>query len=90
MHPGTGRVCVPIDTRRVEEFDPLGVPTVTQLLTEIDEWEGEDSEKKLQDWEKTSLKPYVDYFRRFIAGLMEEEKPALKREREDGADAMEF
>ncbi|KAH7356291.1 hypothetical protein BKA66DRAFT_248054 [Pyrenochaeta sp. MPI-SDFR-AT-0127] len=90
VHPGTGRVCVPIDTRRVEDFDPLGVPTVTQLLTEIDEWEGEEGEKKTQDWEKTSLKPYVDYFRRFIAGLLEEERPVLKREREDGADAMEF
>jgi DNA primase small subunit len=74
----------------VEEFDPLNVPTVTQLLQEIDEWEGEDSEKKMQDWEKTSLKPYVDYFRKFVAGLMEEEKPALKRERQEGTDAMEF
>lgn len=90
IHPGTGRVCVPIDTKKVEDFDPLGVPTVTQLLQEIDDWEGEEGEKKLQDWEKTSLKPYVDYFRKFVAGLMEEEKPALKRERQEGADAMEF
>jgi len=30
VHPGTGRVCVPIDTREgvLESFDPLGVPTV--------------------------------------------------------------
>jgi DNA primase small subunit len=67
IHPGTGRVCVPIDPRKVEEFDPLGVPTVTQLLTEIDEWEGDDA-KKVQDWEKTSLKPYIEYFKRFVAG----------------------
>jgi DNA primase small subunit len=90
VHPGTGRVCVPIDTRKVEEFDPLGVPTVTQLLAEIDEWEGEDAEKKVQDWEKTSLRPYVEYFKRFVAGLIEEDKPAVKREREEGGDAMEF
>lgn len=90
VHPGTGRVCVPIDTRRVEDFDPLIVPTVTQLLAEIDEWDGEKGEKKIQDWEKTSLKPYVDYFRRFIAGLLDEQKPILKREREDGSDAMNF
>ena len=90
IHPGTGRVCVPIDTRKVEEFDPLSVPTVTQLLQEIDEWKGEEGDKKIQDWEKTSLKPYVDYFRKFVAGLMDEEKPALKRERQEGADAMEF
>ncbi|ORY07553.1 DNA primase small subunit [Clohesyomyces aquaticus] len=93
VHPGTGRVCVPIDTRKVEEFDPLGVPTVTQLLTEIDEWEGEegkDGGKKLQDWEKTNLKPYVEFFRTFVAGLLKEEKGGVKREREDGGDAMEF
>ncbi|KAF3035668.1 hypothetical protein E8E12_003835 [Didymella heteroderae] len=90
IHPGTGRVCVPIDTRKVEEFDPLSVPTVTQLLQEIDEWKGEEGDKKIQDWEKTSLKPYVDYFRKFVAGLMDEEKPALKRERQEGADVMEF
>ena len=74
----------------MEEFDPLSVPTVTQLLQEIDDWSGEETDKKMQDWEKTSLKPYVDYFRRFVAGLVDEEKPALKREREEGADAMEF
>jgi DNA primase small subunit len=81
---------LPIDTRKVEEFDPLGVPAVTQLLAEIDEWEGEDADKKVQDWEKTSLKPYVEYFKRFVAGLMEEDRPAVKREREEGGDAMEF
>ncbi|KAF2661740.1 prim-pol domain-containing protein [Lophiostoma macrostomum CBS 122681] len=89
VHPGTGRVCVPIDTRRVEEFDPLGVPTVTQLLQEIDEWRGEEGEKKVPDWDKTSLKPYVDFFRGFVASLLRDEKGAVKREREDG-DAMEF
>lgn len=40
VHPGTGRVCVPIDTRRLDEFDPLGVPTVQGLLAEIDSWTG--------------------------------------------------
>jgi DNA primase small subunit len=90
IHPGTGRVCVPIDTRKVEEFDPLEVPTVTQLLTEIDEWEGDESDKKVADWEKTSLKPYVDFFRLFIAGLLKEGKETgVKRERED-VDPMEF
>ncbi|EMD85791.1 hypothetical protein COCHEDRAFT_1207759 [Bipolaris maydis C5] len=90
VHPGTGRVCVPIDTRKVEDFDPLSVPTVTQLLQEIDDWAGDETDKKVQDWEKTSLKPYVDFFKRFVAGLLEEEKPVLKREREEAADAMEF
>ena len=95
VHPGTGRVCVPIDTGRLESFDPLGVPTVTQLLGEIDAWdvdviksEIDGDAKNLQEYEKTSLKPYVDYFRTFAAGLLRSEKP-VKRERDDG-DAMEF
>ncbi|KAL7619582.1 p48 polypeptide of DNA primase [Parahypoxylon ruwenzoriense] len=93
VHPGTGRVCVPIDTRRLEEFDPLGVPTVQGLLEEIDSkaaGEGEEKGKNLQDWERTSLKPYVEYFRSFVLALMKDERdPKVKRER-DESDAMEF
>ena len=37
VHPKTGRVCVPVDPSRIEEFDPAKVPTVGQLLKEIDE-----------------------------------------------------
>lgn len=95
IHPGTGRVCVPIDLRRLEKFDPLGVPTVTELLGEIDTWdsagkkpERDDESKTLQDYEKTSLKPYIDYFRAHVAGILREEK-GIKREREEG-DPMEF
>lgn len=35
VHPKTGRVCVPVDPTRVEEFDPETVPTVGQLLSEL-------------------------------------------------------
>lgn len=96
VHPGTGRVCVPIDTKRLEDFDPLAVPTVQNLLAEIDAWKGgdEDAEgggsqqKSVQDWEKTSLKPYVEQFRSFVIGLMKDERDVkVKRERED---SMEF
>jgi DNA primase small subunit len=36
VHPKTGRICVPVDPERVGEFDPEGVPTVGQLLRELD------------------------------------------------------
>lgn len=95
VHPGTGRVCVPIDTKRLEKFDPLGVPTVTELLAEIDDWDGvntkseeEGESKKLQDYEKTSLNPYVEFFKSYVSTLLRAEK-GVKREREDG-DPMEF
>ncbi|KAL8840228.1 MAG: hypothetical protein Q9170_001435 [Blastenia crenularia] len=95
VHPGTGRVCVPIDSRRLEKFDPLGVPTVTELLGEIDIWDQENKQqepdedvKKLQDYEKTSLKPFMDYFRAHVGSLLKTEN-GVKRERDDG-DPMEF
>lgn len=93
VHPGTGRVCVPINPKNLEDFDPLGVPTVTGLLGEIDEWSAPDGEgKNVQDWEKTSLKPYIEHFRSFVAGLVKDENGIkVKRERdENGTDAMEF
>ncbi|TWU78154.1 hypothetical protein ED733_007567 [Metarhizium rileyi] len=96
VHPGTGRVCVPIDPRELEDFDPLTVPTVQQLLGEIDTWKGDDSAasqedkgKGISDWEKTSLKPYVDHFRSFVNGIMKDERDVrVKRERDE--DSMEF
>lgn len=93
VHPGTGRVCVPIDPRRVEEFDPLNVPTVTQLLSEIDDWKGGETKedgKKIQDWEKTELKGYVDFFRGFVAGLLKDERGGVKRERDEDGEPMEY
>lgn len=93
VHPGTGRVCVPINTRNLEELDPLGVPTVQGLLSEIDAWKGDEEEsgaKGISDWEKTSLKPYIDQFRLFVNGLIKDERGAgVKRERDED-DSMEF
>ncbi|RPA84416.1 prim-pol domain-containing protein [Ascobolus immersus RN42] len=89
VHPGTGRVCVPIETERAEEFDPLAVPRVSELLKEIDEYEGVEAREGevVQDWEKTGLRPYVEYFRRFVNGLMKDE---MKGKREREGDSMEF
>ncbi|PHH81577.1 hypothetical protein CDD83_3541 [Cordyceps sp. RAO-2017] len=98
VHPGTGRVCVPIDAARPDDFDPLAVPTVQGLLAEIDAWQADaagdeaDADAKKggpADWEKTSLRPYVDYFRAFVAALMRDEREVrVKRERDE--DSMEF
>lgn len=110
VHPSTGRVCVPITANasesgnsEVDGFDPLGVPTVTELLGELDAWNGGDrgtdgfveegrTMRRLQDYEKTRLKSYVDCFERFVKGVVrEEQQTGVKREREDdGPDAMEF
>ncbi|KAK6842924.1 DNA primase small subunit [Apiospora arundinis] len=102
IHPGTGRVCVPIDPRRLEDFDPLarrggGGDTVAvkeegaEIKKEDEKDGGAPATKRtnIQDWEKTSLKPYVEYFRSFVLTLMKDERDAkVKRERE--ADGMDF
>ncbi|KAK5107677.1 hypothetical protein LTR62_000912 [Meristemomyces frigidus] len=100
VHPGTGRVCVPIDVRDLESFDPLTVPTVTELLKEIDEWDEshkgsvrEEERVKVQDWQKTRLKGYVEYFRGYVATLLKEESRGKRGREEDvgvGAEEMEF
>ena len=36
VHPKTGRICVPVDPEKIDEFDPDLVPTVGQLLRELD------------------------------------------------------
>ncbi|KAK5131167.1 hypothetical protein LTR08_001253 [Meristemomyces frigidus] len=94
VHPGTGRVCVPIDVRDLDNFDPFAVPTVTQLLREIDEWDlehagmAEEERAKVQDWQRTGLKPYVEFFRGYVAGLLKAEAAGGKRGRE--GEGMEF
>ena len=82
VHPGTGKVCVPIDTSKLDEFDPDDVPTVTQLLREIDQWknpvkkeeDGDNSTPRVSDIDKTSLKPYHDLFSRFVQRLLNAER----------------
>ncbi|KAG6852322.1 hypothetical protein H0H87_010298, partial [Tephrocybe sp. NHM501043] len=73
IHPKTGRVCVPVDPTHIDDFDPETVPTVGQLLQELDavgRSEGEPEEHH-SDWEKTSLKPYVDIMDKHVLRLME-------------------
>ncbi|GAM85545.1 hypothetical protein ANO11243_035520 [Dothideomycetidae sp. 11243] len=89
VHPGTGRVCVPIDPAKPEEFDPFSVPTVQTLLEEIDQWsqENTDPEGRVHDWQKTSLKPYVERFKAFVDVLVKDETADRKRSREDEGGA---
>jgi len=78
IHPKTGRVCVPVDPDRIDEFDPEKVPTVGQLLRELDAAVSSEGEHH-SDWEKTSLKPYVELLERHAMGLMDEVR-RIKRE----------
>ena len=39
VHPKTGRVCVPIEVSNFASFDPFQVPTLGQLMKELDDFE---------------------------------------------------
>ncbi|KAH9485246.1 DNA primase small subunit [Psilocybe cubensis] len=76
IHPSTGRVCVPLDLDMIEKFDPKEVPTVQQLLEELDNLskvqDPSAPREHHSDWEKTSLKPYIDILDRHAQSLVGE------------------
>lgn len=84
IHPATGRVCVPLDAREIAAFDPeRDCPTVAQLLRELNDWERRkanqpDAESVKADWEKTSLKKYVQLLDRHCAAIYKETAAAKR------------
>src|SRR5579862_2548721 len=86
----SGRICVPIDSSNPAAFDPFAVPTVTDLLNEIDSWQNPSDEPqtgRISDWEKTSLKPYIRYFKQHVDLVMSEER-VKKRLRDEEIGGM--
>jgi DNA primase small subunit len=63
---------------------------VTSLLGEIDSWEktGDASPNdRISDWEKTSLKGYLRYFKEHVDRIMVDER-AVKKGREEELGGM--
>lgn len=58
IHPKTGRVCVPVDPSRIDDFRPERVPTVGQLLRELDEIATTDQAEAA---EHHSGRPFVSF-----------------------------
>jgi DNA primase small subunit len=88
VHPGTGRVCIPIDPDRAHEFDPEAVPHVGELLVELDNAPAADSGGKIpEDYERTSLKPYVEMLERHAKAIMADVRGARRPVKEE---TMEF
>ncbi|KAG8972946.1 hypothetical protein FRB90_010070 [Tulasnella sp. 427] len=78
IHPATGRICVPVDPSKINEFDPMTVPTVGELLEELGlaqaGGESQTDAAPGSEWEKTKLKPYVEMLERHTAGVMADAK----------------
>uniref|UniRef100_A0A2D4MKZ1 DNA primase AEP n=1 Tax=Micrurus spixii TaxID=129469 RepID=A0A2D4MKZ1_9SAUR len=93
VHPKTGRISVPIDLKKLDDFDPFAVPTISNLCHELDmigkdegngkETEGlPESSRKSRDYKKTSLAPYVKVFEQFL----EEMEKSYKGQRLKNSD----
>lgn len=67
VHPKTGRVCVPIDPKECDAFDPTTVPTVVDLMEELNKGEPTSQDSmangKDRDLSKTSLMESIELFR---------------------------
>lgn len=77
VHPGTGRVCVPLSLEEIARFEPEKVPTVGQLLREIEARRRSTGDTSV-GWEVTSLKPYVDRFQAHVDALLRDGRDAKK------------
>lgn len=81
IHPSTGRVCVPLASADIDSFEPTEVPTVGQLLRELEKARSanKDSFKSEEGgWEHTSLRPYVEHFERHCQGIIKDARDAKK------------
>lgn len=85
VHPSTGRVCVPIDPSQVDDFKPEDVPTVNQLLAELDALDAAGVAGV--GWKNTRLAPYVEMLDQHAQGLMQD---ALVRRKAAEADSLAF
>uniref|UniRef100_A0A7R9YXY9 DNA primase small subunit n=1 Tax=Pseudictyota dubia TaxID=2749911 RepID=A0A7R9YXY9_9STRA len=95
VHPKTGRVCVPMDPAKADDFDPFDVPTLPRLMRELDEYNkkqqsqeesADNKEEKAgvtHEWQKTSLRePFEAFRRQFLTPMWQD----LRRERRERAE----
>ncbi|GMM35779.1 DNA primase subunit [Saccharomycopsis crataegensis] len=102
IHPGTGNVCVPFDSKIMFEdyenelvaeesgnyedykkkgFDPMNAPNLSLLQTEFENATiNGDFDANDDDWNRTSLKPYVKLFTDFVSKLVEDEEKVAQRQ----------
>lgn len=78
IHPGTGKVCIPFSVKAVDKFNPASVPTLYQLIQEINDYdaknkikieEEESKVKRIKDYKKTSMMKGIHVFEEFLHGL---------------------
>ncbi|NXT02855.1 PRI1 primase, partial [Jacana jacana] len=88
VHPKTGRISVPLDLQKLDQFDPFAVPTISSLCHELDvasdDGEQEDGgetepKRRTRDYKRTSLAPYVRVFEQFVEEMERARRGELLR-----------
>ncbi|ORX58577.1 prim-pol domain-containing protein [Piromyces finnis] len=83
IHPGTGRVCVPINPENCDDFNPFDVPTLNELCEEIDSRRENGISPSPNDLQNnTAIAPYIKQFSDFVKSLEDEinQMRIIKRE----------
>jgi len=104
VHPKTGRVCVPIEPSKCDDFDPFAVPTIAELCQEAAAaadkagaaagaatgggGSGSDA-PRVHPTGATSLQPFLDgYERTFLKPMERAAKAAMRRMADSKAAVM--
>jgi DNA primase small subunit len=92
VHPKTGKICVPIDPLKCDEFDPSLVPTVSDIVDDLDAIaKREGSSNPHMGYKGTRLEPYVNYFKsQFLDGLFREIRLQTQREKQAKYNSLDF
>ena len=65
---------MPIKIEDCDSFNPMTVPTLSTMRKEMLDYDKQntDPDKKVPDYKKTSLRPYVEYFDKFVRTMLNE------------------
>ncbi|KAJ2375544.1 p48 polypeptide of DNA primase, partial [Coemansia sp. RSA 2607] len=66
IHPKTGRVCTPIDADQFDSYDPMSVPTLSQLLREVN---SSSSSQNNGPKDSKLMSEHIAIFEKFVATL---------------------
>lgn len=69
VHPKTGKICVPLDPKNIEQFSPETVPTLSELINQLLDEDVDEEKKNLKDYERTRLNSSIKLFNKFLSNL---------------------
>jgi len=80
VHPKTGKLCVPIDPKRPDDFDCTRVPTLTSVINEIGELSAD--QRVLEEGDSITppcLEPFMRIFKEFLERSRKQNIASLKK-----------